>query len=135
MVRVYQVGLSSSTRVFRHWPESASQRRLRGELSKGVKCYRIPLHKPVHGTGNDQGPIQVKTDRSNGIRVGGKDFERFTWCSLSDTTVRSIASGSTSCDVPYPHCLIETARSKKVGFMIKVDAKHKVCVPLQNLDR
>lgn len=106
-----------------------------GELSRGVKFCWMPLHKSVHGTRNDQGPIQVKTDRSDGIRVSGKDFKRFTWCFPSDTTVRSTASESTSRDVPYPNRLIKTARGKKIGLVIKVDAKHKVCVPLQNLNR
>ena len=41
----------------------------------------------------------------------------------------------TSSDVPYPHCLVETARSEEVRFVIKVDTKHKVCVSFQNLDR
>ena len=38
-------------------------------------------------------------------------------------------------NVPYPHRLIKTARSKEVGLMVKVEAKHKVGVSFQNLDR
>lgn len=41
----------------------------------------------------------------------------------------------TSSNVPYPHRLVETAGSEEVGLAIKVDAKHKVRVSLQNLDR
>lgn len=41
----------------------------------------------------------------------------------------------TSSNVPYSHCLVETARSEEVGFVIKVDTKHEVCVSFQNLDR
>ena len=41
----------------------------------------------------------------------------------------------TSSNIPYPHCLIETARSEEVGLVIKVDTKHKVRVSFQSFDR
>ena len=41
----------------------------------------------------------------------------------------------TSSNVPNPHRLVETTRSEEVGLAVEVDAKHKVRVSLQNLDR
>lgn len=37
--------------------------------------HRQLLHQAIHGTRNDQCPIQVKANCGDGVRVGGKDFE------------------------------------------------------------
>lgn len=49
--------------------------------------------------------------------MGGKDFER-------------LAPGN----VPYPHRLIKTTRSKEVRLVVEVNAKYEIGVSFQNFD-
>lgn len=70
--------------------------------------------------------------------MGGKDFERFAYQKDPldyHEEIKEQNKIQTSSNIPYPHRLIKTAGSKKVGLVIKVNAKHKVGVSLQNLDR
>ena len=68
--------------------------------------------------------------------MSGKNFERFAYLFLSESAGNPNNSIThTSSNIPYPYCFIKATGSKEVGLVIKVDAKHKVRVSFQNLDR
>jgi hypothetical protein len=70
-VVVIHKSLQTLTRI--SIPEAST----RETLSAHKHVRRQPLHKAIHGARNNQGPVHVETNRSNGVRMGGKDFERF----------------------------------------------------------
>lgn len=128
----YHIGLSSSTNVFRHWPEVMSQMRLHQYLS-GLFSWDDSTHiNPSIPQETIIVPSRLNCTAVTGSECADKVFRHFPMMLVPSIRPRRQQRIDTSSYIPYAHRLIIRSRYEQCALRIVVYTKHISCMTFQS---
>jgi hypothetical protein len=123
-----QIGLSSSTKVFKHWPDSASHIRLVSCEYMMDNLYLPTYIRPSIAQDTMSVPSWLKLTDVTGSEWAGSTFKGLPCPVNSLNEQNQTRNYITSCNVPNTDSFIKSSGGKKIWIRIIVQTKNKIGV-------